>query len=93
MPSAEGGWALPSLGPGGVLARLHSQEMVLPANISQMLQSMARGGGTGTVNYSPNIDARGSTMTTAQFNSLLTRSHSELSGLAANAHRNGWRPR
>jgi hypothetical protein len=92
VPSAQGGWALPALGPGGVLARLHSQEMVLPANISQMLQGMARGGGSGTVNYSPTIDARGSQMTTAQFNSLLTRSHSELSGLARNAVRNGWRP-
>jgi hypothetical protein len=92
VPSAQGGWALPSLGPGGVLARLHSQEMVLPANISQLLIGMARGGGSGTVNYSPNIDARGSQMTTSQFNALLTRSHSELGGLARNAVRNGWRP-
>lgn len=28
VPSAQGGWALPSLGSGGILARLHSQEMV-----------------------------------------------------------------
>jgi hypothetical protein len=40
VPSAQGGWAVPSLGPGGVLAQLHSNEMVLPANISQGLQSM-----------------------------------------------------
>jgi len=40
VPSARGGWAVPSLGPGGVLAQLHSNEMVLPANISQGLQSM-----------------------------------------------------
>ena len=40
VPSAQGGWAVPSLGPGGVLAQLHSNEMVLPANISQGLQSL-----------------------------------------------------
>jgi hypothetical protein len=93
VPSAAGGWALPSLGPGGVLARLHSQEMVLPANISTMLQSAASGrGGLGNASFSTNIDARGSTLTSAQFSSLLSRHHSELAGLAANAYRNGWRP-
>jgi hypothetical protein len=40
VPSAQGGWAVPSLGPGGVLAQLHSNEMVLPASISQGLQEM-----------------------------------------------------
>src|SRR6516165_11311654 len=34
VPSAQGGWAVPNLGPRGVLAQLHSNEMVLPANIS-----------------------------------------------------------
>jgi hypothetical protein len=94
VPSAEGGWALPSLGPGGVLAKLHSQEMVLPANISMMLQGMAgrSGGGAGNHSFSTNIDARGSQMTAAQFNSMLQRSHSELSGMVSNAYRNGWRP-
>jgi hypothetical protein len=53
VPSAQGGWAVPSLGPGGVLAQLHSNEMVLPANISQGLQSMlaapaGAGGGSGS---------------------------------------------
>ena len=53
VPSAQGGWAVPSLGPGGVLAQLHSNEMVLPANISQGLQailagpSVANGNGVG----------------------------------------------
>jgi hypothetical protein len=40
VPSAQGGWAVPSLGPGGVLAQLHSNEMVLPANISQGLRNL-----------------------------------------------------
>ena len=40
VPSAQGGWAVPSLGPGGVLAQLHSNEMVLPANLSQGLQNL-----------------------------------------------------
>ena len=54
MPSAQGGWAVPSLGPGGVLAQLHSNEMVLPANISQGLQNLiaapngANAGGAGS---------------------------------------------
>jgi hypothetical protein len=63
VPSAQGGWAVPSLGPGGVLAQLHSNEMVLPANISQGLQEMlatprsasgsgAGGGGSVIVNIS-----------------------------------------
>jgi hypothetical protein len=47
VPSAQGGWAVPSLGPGGVLAQLHSNEMVLPANISQGLQTMLADGGAG----------------------------------------------
>jgi hypothetical protein len=59
VPSAQGGWAVPSLGPGGVLAQLHSNEMVLPANISQGLQSMlatpADAGGTGGTASSPVI--------------------------------------
>jgi hypothetical protein len=47
VPSAQGGWAVPTLGPGGVLAQLHSNEMVLPANISQGLQTMLADGGSG----------------------------------------------
>jgi hypothetical protein len=57
VPSAQGGWAVPSLGPGGVFAQLHSNEMVLPANISQGLQNLiaapnganASGGGSPVV--------------------------------------------
>ena len=44
VPSAQGGWMVPSTS----LAMLHANEMVLPANISQGLQSMiANGGGSG----------------------------------------------
>jgi hypothetical protein len=47
VPSAAGGWALPSF-PGAAPALLHSREMVLPAPISEGLQSMiAQGGETG----------------------------------------------
>ena len=62
VPSAAGGWAVPSLGAGGVLAQLHSKEMVLPAPISQGLQDMIGGGaGAGTtVHFHINaVDARG----------------------------------
>jgi hypothetical protein len=95
VPSAAGGWALPSLGSGGILAKLHSNEMVLPAGLSQFIQSAAaagRGGGLGNATLTNNIDARGSQLTAAQFNSMLARSHSELSGMIGNAYRNGWRP-
>ncbi len=64
VPSAQGGWAVPNLGPGGVLAQLHSNEMVLPANISQGLQSMLAapigangGGGTGASSVVVNVSA------------------------------------
>jgi hypothetical protein len=40
VPSAQGGWMVPSTS----LAMLHANEMVLPANISQGLQSMIAGG-------------------------------------------------
>jgi len=43
VPSAQGGWMVPSAS----LAMLHANEMVLPANISQGLQSMIAGGGNG----------------------------------------------
>jgi hypothetical protein len=45
VPSAAGGWALPSFA-GATPALLHSREMVLPAPLSEGLQSMiAQGGG------------------------------------------------
>jgi hypothetical protein len=57
VPSAAGGWAVPQLGSGGVLAQLHSQEMVLPANVSNAVLGAANagtmgGGGNVTHNYS-----------------------------------------
>jgi hypothetical protein len=85
---------VPSLGSGGVLARLDGREMVLPANISTTLQSVTasygspRGGGN--VSYSSTINARGSAMTHAQFGALLSRDSDELIGMAAYAFRNGW---
>lgn len=46
VPSAAGGWALPSFA-GGQPAILHSGEMVLPGDISKGLQDMIQGGGGG----------------------------------------------
>ena len=47
VPSAAGGWALPSF-PGTTPALLHAREMVLPAPISEGLQGMiAQGGSSG----------------------------------------------
>jgi hypothetical protein len=52
VPSAAGGWAIPSFQSGGLLAQLHSGEMVLPADLSEGMQGMIRsgGGGGGTIN-------------------------------------------
>jgi hypothetical protein len=50
VPSAAGGWAVPSFQGGGVLSMLHSNEMVLPADISKGLQGMIASGGGGSVN-------------------------------------------
>jgi len=44
IPSAAGGWALPSFS-GATPALLHAREMVLPANLSQGLQDMIGAGG------------------------------------------------
>jgi hypothetical protein len=61
VPSAQSGWQLPSLGGGGTLAQLHSNEMVLPANISQGLQGAINGGsfggGGGGHTFNMNISA------------------------------------
>jgi hypothetical protein len=47
VPSAARGWALPNF-PGATPALLHAREMVLPAPLSEGLQSMiAQGGGSG----------------------------------------------
>lgn len=46
VPSAAGGWMVPNTS----LAMLHTNEMVLPANISQGLQAMINGGGAPAVN-------------------------------------------
>jgi hypothetical protein len=47
IPSAARGWTVPSFQGGGIPSILHSNEMVLPADISQGLQSMIAGGGGG----------------------------------------------
>lgn len=44
VPSAAGGWSLPSFA-GAQPALLHSREMVLPADISEGMQGLIRGGG------------------------------------------------
>jgi hypothetical protein len=47
IPSAARGWHVPSFQGGGIPSILHAKEMVLPANISEGLQSMIAGGGGG----------------------------------------------
>ena len=67
VPSAAGGWAVPQLGPGGVLAQLHSNEMVLPAPISQGLQGMIAGGGSPSVSANFSVSAMDSQSVAAFF--------------------------
>jgi hypothetical protein len=51
VPSAAGGWVVPHFQAGGILGVLHQREMVLPADLSEGMQSMiARGGGGHTFN-------------------------------------------
>jgi hypothetical protein len=56
IPSAAGGWSLPSF-PGAQPAMLHSREMVLPAHISDGLQSAIGRGGLGGGGVTFNLNA------------------------------------
>lgn len=47
VPSAAGGWVVPSFASGGILAQVHTNEMVLPADISRGVQGAIRGGSFG----------------------------------------------
>ncbi len=53
VPSAQGGWMVPST----ALAMLHTNEMVLPADISQGLQNMIAGGGNSPANVTFAVSA------------------------------------
>ena len=99
MPSAAGGMIG---GTGATLAVLHAREMVLPAPISQGLQSMiARGGNTSiggntaNLSYSPTINAgrgRGGTgMTRGEFAQMMALHGGSMLGEARNMVRAGFR--
>ena len=92
VPSAQGGWAVPTLGPSGVLAQLHSNEMVLPANISQGLQNLitAPNGGNPGSGGSPVVVNFGVTAMDSQDVARFFRSNgSALVAAINNAMRNG----
>ena len=92
VPSAQGGWAVPSLGPGGVLAQLHSNEMVLPANISQGLQNLiaAPNGGNSSGGGAPVVVNFGVSAMDSQDVARFFRSNgSALVAAINNAMRNG----
>jgi hypothetical protein len=57
VPSAGAGWAVPHFAQGGILSVLHQREMVLPAPISEGLQSMIADGGVGGHTFNMNISA------------------------------------
>lgn len=52
LPVATGGWVVPHFAQGGIVSILHQREMVLPAHISDGLQSMIAAGGGHTINIS-----------------------------------------
>jgi hypothetical protein len=88
VPSAADGWSVPQLGPGGVLANLHSNEMVLPANISQGLQGMiGSGGATGGGGHTFNIGI--SAMDAGGVSRLFMSNGSQLVSALNKAMRNG----
>jgi ABC-type transporter Mla subunit MlaD len=95
VPSAAGGWAVPSLGSGGVLSILHSREMVLPAGVSQFVQSAAASAGGGNninLTYSPTMNGPGAFATRAQAETFFRQHGDIMVGQARNLIRNGWRP-
>lgn len=97
VPSAAGGWAVPSVGSGGVLAQLHSKEMVLPANLSQFVQGAAAaygraGVGGGNFTYAPTLNSASPFATRAQAETFFRQHGDIMVGQARNLIRNGWRP-
>ncbi len=82
VPSAQGGWMVPSTS----LAMLHTNEMVLPANISQGLQSMiANGGGSAA----PNVTFAVSAMDSQSVAAFFKNNGATLVSAINNAIRNG----
>jgi hypothetical protein len=82
VPSAQGGWMVPSTS----LAMLHTNEMVLPANISQGLQSMiANGGGSAA----PNVTFAVSAMDSQSVAAFFKNNGATLVSAINNAMRNG----
>ena len=47
VPSAAGGWVVPSFASGGILSMLHENEMVLPSDLSTGISNAIQGGGFG----------------------------------------------
>jgi hypothetical protein len=47
VPTAAGGWHIPSFADGGLIAKVHPGEMILPKHIADSVSDMASGGGGG----------------------------------------------
>lgn len=61
LASAAGGFDVPSLGPGGILANIHSREMVLPERHADVIRNMADSRGSArpinaTFHFSPIVN-------------------------------------
>lgn len=106
VPSAAGGMVA-GLGRGAFPAILHAREMVLPARLSEGIQSAINngsfggGGGQGgqsstnnnaSINYSPTINAGAANLSRGQVQAILRNHGSEIMSHASNLMRNGWRP-
>jgi hypothetical protein len=81
VPSAAGGWMVPNTS----LAMLHTNEMVLPANISQGLQTMIAGGG----NAAPNVTFAVSAMDSQSVAAFFKNNGATLVAALNQAMRNG----
>jgi len=81
VPSAAGGWMVPNTS----LAMLHTNEMVLPANLSQGLQTMIAGGG----NAAPNVTFAVSAMDSQSVATFFKNNGSSLVAAFNQALRNG----
>ena len=82
VPSAAGGWMVPNTS----LAMLHTNEMVLPANISQGLQTMISGGGGNTA---PNVTFAVSAMDSQSVSTFFKNNGATLVAALNQAVRNG----
>jgi hypothetical protein len=87
IPSAAGGWDVPTLGPQGAMTQIHSREMVLPANIADQF----RGGSTaqGPAARGANVNFTFTSMDPREGANYLRRNKDQVHAALTKSIRNG----